>query len=56
MSLTFVEYQYFRRYFKIVKLGINPLNPISTTFSPAEGSNFPSALTSLHSKLLLIDN
>ncbi len=36
-------------------IGIIPLNPISTTVSPAVGSYFPSAVISVHSKLLLVD-
>ncbi len=35
--------------------GIIPLMPISTTWSPFEGSKVPGPDTSLHSKLLLVD-
>src|SRR6056300_1667753 len=37
-------------------LGCKPRNPISTTVSPAAGSNLPSTCTSSHSKELLMDN
>ena len=59
VHLTIVEVLLQKRRFliKIIKQnyftyeGINPRNPMSTTFSPIEGSYFPSEMTSCHSKL-----
>ena len=64
MSLTLVDCQSVKAddLAKIIKqnyltqLGINPRKPMSTTFSPSDGSNFPSTITSCHSKLLLMDS
>ena len=59
MTLTVVDFQMLNSLFfwkkakqnYLTYVGINPRNPMSTTFSPIDGSYFPSELTSCHSKL-----
>ena len=56
VSLTIVESSTAKVFFYFTYVGIKPRNPMSTTFSPIAGSYLPSALTSCHSKLLLIES
>jgi hypothetical protein len=64
MTLTVVDFQMLNSLFfwkkakqnYLTYVGINPRNPMSTTFSPIDGSYFPSAVISCHSKLLFIES